>query len=431
MLGVTRQAAQHKYAPMLVDTPLEGDDGEASESEESQQRLRSVSTVLKQAGRQPNLVAHADWSTDPKKRWCAIAVRGDDGRYRADAPELVGDVDTYFDRLRARVGASATVLAGFDFPIGLPARYAAKVGFTDFRTALSKFGRDEWHDFYEPARSRSEISISRPFYPYAAGRKGEHRQEYLYSRLGLDDMSHLKRRCEHRAQSLFWLIGGNQVGKAAISGWRDLLAPAMGSNGSLTIWPFDGPLGDLLAQPGIVVTETYPADTCRHLGLPVSEPKRSKRCQADRAAGASTIRAWTDRNAVRLTDRLEREIEDGFGRGGDGEDPFDAASACSACSMSCSAISHPANLGTTRRRSRAGCSASEHHHRLRCSTIHRTRTSTEQCDHALSWSGQLPPQPARAATRASVKWPTHWGRMPKARVAAPVMARAAETRWES
>ena len=37
-------------------------------------------------------------------------------------------------------------------------------------------------------------------------------------------------------------------------------------------------------------------------------------------------------------------------------------------------------------------------------------------------------QPARAVTRlTSVKWPTHWGRMPKARVTAPVRIRAAET----
>jgi len=324
MLGVTRQAAQHKYAPLLVDTSLEKDDGKAFEPEGSQQRLRPVSATQEQAGKQPDLVAHADWSTDPRKRWCATAVRGDDGRYRVGAPELVGDVDTYFDRLRTRAGASATVLTGFDFPIGLPASYAAKVGFTDFRTALSKFGRDEWHNFYQPARSRSEISTGRPFYPYAAGRKGEHRQEHLYSRLGLVDMSQLKRRCEHRAQSLFWLIGGNQVGKAAISGWRDLLAPAMASNGSLTIWPFDGLLEDLLTQPGIVVTETYPAEMCRHLGFAVSEPNRSKRCQADRAAGASTIKAWSDHNAVRLTDRLKGESEDGFGPGSNGEDRFDA-----------------------------------------------------------------------------------------------------------
>ena len=323
MLGVTGQAAQHKYAPMLVDTAHEEDDGEALESEESPRRLRAVSTAQKQAGTQPELVAHADWSTEPKKRWCATAVRGDDGRYRVGAPELVGDVETYFDRLRACVGAGATVLAGFDFPIGLPTSYAAKAGFSDFRTALSRLGRDEWHNFYEPARSRSEISIGRPFYPYAPARqKGVHRQQHLYSRLGLEDMSHLKRRCERRAQSLFWLIGRNQVGKAAISGWRDLLTPALASDIALSIWPFDGRLDDLMTRPGIVVAETYPREMYRNLGLGIS--KGSKQRQSDREADASTIRAWAHTNGVPLTSQLKREIDGGFGLHGTGEDRFDA-----------------------------------------------------------------------------------------------------------
>ena len=325
MLGVTRQAAQHKYAPMLVGSSVEEDDGGAAVTKESPSRQPQLATAhgMRVHGR-PNLVAHADWSKDSRKQWFAAAVLEADGRYRVSAPTPVGDLATYFSRLRGRVGADAVVLTGFDFPIGLPACYAAKAGFTDFRTALPRLGHDEWRNFFEPAQSRSEISILRPFYPNAAGNKGEHRQEHLYGRLGLEDMSDLKRRCERRAQSLFWLIGGNQVGKAAISGWKDLLAPALASDASLSIWPFDGLLGDLLAQPGIVVTETYPAEMCRHLGLEVSEPNRSKRRRSDRAAGAATMKAWADSNAVRLSERLQGEIQDGFGPSRDGEDPFDA-----------------------------------------------------------------------------------------------------------
>ena len=38
----------------------------------------------------PTLVYHADWGTDPKKRWlCKAVLEG--GRYRAQAPVLVGD----------------------------------------------------------------------------------------------------------------------------------------------------------------------------------------------------------------------------------------------------------------------------------------------------------------------------------------------------
>ncbi|MXZ72334.1 MAG: hypothetical protein F4Z04_12650 [Acidobacteria bacterium] len=99
----------------------------------------------------PKLVAHADWSKYPKKRWCAIAVLDAAGRYRIDVPEPVGEVRTYLSRLQERAGADATVLSGFDFPIGLPACYADRVGLTEFRTALTDFGRGRWLHFYDPA----------------------------------------------------------------------------------------------------------------------------------------------------------------------------------------------------------------------------------------------------------------------------------------
>ena len=319
MLGVSKQAAQHKYGPAIADSQPRSKPRVSALHDRTHRFDASIGIRTR-----PALIAHADWSKDPKKRWYAAAVLDDIGRYRVNAPAPVGPVDTYLNRLRECAGPGSTVLAGFDFPIGLPARYAARAGLTDFRSALLRLGRNEWSDFYEPARSRSDISIGRPFYPSRPGRKGEHSQEHLYGRLELSSMSDLKRRCERHAQSLFWLIGPNQVGKAAISGWRDLLAPALASEAHLSIWPFDGHLDDLLARPGIVVSETYPAEVCRHLELVVSEPSRSKRCQSDRAADASTMQDWARANEVRLTKELQDEIEDGFGPHEDGEDRFDA-----------------------------------------------------------------------------------------------------------
>ena len=325
MLGVTRQAAQHKYAPMLADSSFEEDDRNAAVIKESPSRQPQLTTAHEMRGhRRPDLVAHADWSKDPQKRWFTAAVLEADGRYRVCAPTPVGDLATYFSRLRGRVGANAVVFTGFDFPIGLPAFYAARVGLSDFRAALSRLGRDEWRDFYEPAQSRSDISIRRPFYPYAAGKKGEHKQEHLFTRLGLRNMSDLKRRCERRAASVFWLIGPNQVGKAAISGWRDLLEPALACDAPPSIWPFDGHLRNLLEQPGVVVAETYPAEMYGHLGLSISKQEQSKGCQSDRAAEASTMQAWARTNGVRLARGLQDQIEHGFGQSRDGEDRFDA-----------------------------------------------------------------------------------------------------------
>ena len=214
------------------------------------------------------------------------------------------------------------MFTGFDFPIGLPERYATKVGLTDFRAALPRFGRDEWRYFYEPAGSQSAISTTKPFYP--AGDSTGTKRQHLVDALGLANNSDLKRRCERNAEALFWLVGPKQVGKAAISGWRDLLAPASAIDASLSIWPFDGRLSDLLARPGIVVAETYPADTYRHLDLAILASSRKKGRQEDRAADASTMRAWAHANGVRLTSQLKHEIDDGFGPHSNGEDRFDA-----------------------------------------------------------------------------------------------------------
>ena len=123
---------------------------------------------------------------------------------------------------------------------------------------------------------------------------------------------------------MFWLIGPKQVGRAAITGWQDLLAPAMSSDSPPSIWPFDGRLTELLARPGVIVAETYPAEVYRHLDLGIGGNGRSKRCRADRAADAGALAAWARTNRVRLTHPLHTEIVDGFGGGSDGEDRFDA-----------------------------------------------------------------------------------------------------------
>ena len=278
----------------------------------------------------PRLVIHADWSTSPGKRWCAIAGLESDGRYRVDAPEPVGDLRTYFTRLLRRAGPDAVVLSGFDFPIGLPKSYADKARLISFRTALSRFGRGRWIDFYRPAAAPSEISVTRPFYP-TSPRRGTSPQ-HLVERLGMRHVDELYRRCEvhphrTRAAPLFWLVGGKQVGKAAITGWRNLLAPALLAKKKgvpVSIWPFDGCLAELLARPGLVVAETYPAESYRHLDLAIRRSKRSKRRQSDRAEDAGPMNDWVRTNRVRLTDRLHAEIADGFGDDTDGEDRFDA-----------------------------------------------------------------------------------------------------------
>lgn len=274
----------------------------------------------------PSVICHADWSKDPRKRWCATAVWDAVGRYyRADTAEPVGDLSTYFDRLRGRARGGC-VLAGFDFPLGLPRWYAASAGLSDFRAALAGFGHGRWRDFYKPAATKAAIAVTRPFYPR---RPGGTKRADLVEGLGAQRFADLLRRCDwapgrRAAAAMFWLVGGNQVGKAAITGWRDLIAPAVAGNPSLSLWPFDGRLASLLANSRVVVAETYPGETYGHLGLEIRKPGRSKRRQADRAGDAHALLNWAGTNRVLLADRLQDSIDSGFGPKADGEDCFDA-----------------------------------------------------------------------------------------------------------
>jgi len=69
----------------------------------------------------PVVVYHADWGTDPKKRWlCKAVLEGDS--YWAQAPALVGDHFRLLNRIKGEVGTSGAAIVGFDFPIGIPAR---------------------------------------------------------------------------------------------------------------------------------------------------------------------------------------------------------------------------------------------------------------------------------------------------------------------
>ena len=152
---------------------------------------------------------------------------------------------------------------GFDFPIGIPARYAALVGIEEFKSFLLQLGVGEFSDFFRIYIKSSEISKHRPFYPH---KPGGTKHKDLFSALGLTCMDDLRRKCElgHDARRpacpLFWTLGGNQVGRAAIIGWRDVITPALRANRPPMLWPFDGTIDELLEPGNIVIVETYPAE---------------------------------------------------------------------------------------------------------------------------------------------------------------------------
>lgn len=269
----------------------------------------------------PQCIVHCDWSRAGSKRWAAIASLDSSRCYRVQRIQPAGPPETLFERLPAE--SPGPLLVGFDFPIGLPQAYAARACIKSFRAELPQFGEGRWVRFYEQAERAAEISLERPFYPR---RPGGARRDHLWRGLGLASPSELLRVCEHptrarnSACALFWTLGPNQAGPAAIAGWRDLLAPALGSR-RISLWPFDGELPDLLRCARIVIAETYPAEIYGHLGMPRGFGKRSPE---GRRAQADTILHWCARNRVAIDADVQDDIRGGFGTAQTAEDRFDA-----------------------------------------------------------------------------------------------------------
>jgi hypothetical protein len=266
------------------------------------------------------LAAHADWSIDPRKRWMALAHETAAG-WRVRTPELVATVADLFWRLRAEAGGGPVAL-GLDLPIGVPRAYAALRPEPDFlrffRVAAG------WRDFFQVCKTLAEVKMDRPFYP-ARGIKGMTRAAHAAA-LGLPGAMGLSRLCDRATAErpagapVFWTLGANQSGKAAISAWRDLLAPALLAGAPVRLWPFEGRFRDLLAPDTAAVAETYPAEAQRHLGIRL---RGSKRRQADRAAVAAQLRAAMRRLQARPDGELGTAIAEGFGADAAGEDRFD------------------------------------------------------------------------------------------------------------
>jgi hypothetical protein len=266
------------------------------------------------------LAAHADWSVDPRKRWVAVARQHGAG-WKLAAPRPVGDVTTFLARLRAEAAGGAVAL-GLDLPLGVPRAYAAQrpeTNFLDFLRASSN-----WPDFFRVCATLDEVRAERPFYP-ARGLSGMTRAAHAAA-LGLGGASGLSRLCDRATMErpagapVFWTLGANQSGKAAIAAWRDVLLPALLGGEDVRVWPFAGAFRSLLAAGAVAVAETYPAEALRHLGIRLAG---SKRRQTDRAAVAPGLRAALARLGVVPDAALLAAVADGFGPDAAGEDRFD------------------------------------------------------------------------------------------------------------
>lgn len=277
---------------------------------------------------QPQLVLHADWGCNPRKRWLAIARLDSSGTYTASPPcqvsEYTAELSELIPRVLSEIGSDASAIIGFDFPIGLPRKYAEQLAIASFKNfLLSLDHQDGWSEFWSVCEKSEQISLKRPFYPFKPGRTS---LSHLTKALSVSGIEDLRRCCERdfngrkTAAPLFWTLGANQVGKGALVGWRDVIIPAIrGHARRLGLWPFDGHVAALL-QPGVVViAETYPALYYQWVFPAAWKGKRALR---NRLQAGEEIRRAADRVGLTFDAQLTEAIKNGFERGKD--DAFDA-----------------------------------------------------------------------------------------------------------
>src|SRR5262249_27886021 len=133
----------------------------------------------------PSVLAHADWSVDRSKRLMAIATLVPGSGYGvvslAAAPDGRGGDGDLFQVLGDMSHPGRSVV-GFDFPIGLPSKYAAAAGIGSLPEFLDTFGSPPWREFDVVAERPSQIALRRPFY---SSRPGGTRRGQIYQGLWL------------------------------------------------------------------------------------------------------------------------------------------------------------------------------------------------------------------------------------------------------
>ena len=267
------------------------------------------------------IAVHADWSVDARKRWMAVGSPEAQGWSVSIVP--VGDLATLLDRLRIKAQGGPVAL-GVDFPIGLPRAYAglhaaAAANFPQFLRGLARRP-----GFFAVADRLDQVGPDRPFYP-RRGVRGMTRLSHALA-LGLPDAAGLSRLCDRATGQrpagapLFWTLGANQSGKAALSAWRELLLPALDGPSPPSLWPFEGSFRALLRPGCTTIAETYPADAMRQLGI---SPVGSKRRQADRAQLVPGLRAAMAGLGCSADLGTKALLDDGFGPDAAGEDRLD------------------------------------------------------------------------------------------------------------
>lgn len=240
-----------------------------------------------------DLISHCDWSKSAHKRWMTTVVLRADGDFSASGPERIDNPGQLISSLRDRVLPRGAILVGFDFPIGLPASYASSVRVCDFPSVLPTLGKTPfWNELNEIARTHQEIRPHRPSLPplprWHQASAPARRSGCGSARRPPQKMRQGASRQETRVSVLLDLRGA--AGRAATSGWCEVLAPALQQDPNhFFVWPFGGGSIERLQAGSVVVAETYPAEYYRHLGVRFGPGVGGKSSRDARRANAAVL----------------------------------------------------------------------------------------------------------------------------------------------
>lgn len=265
----------------------------------------------------PRFFVSADWSKDPRKRSVYVADLSERLIYREARsdwalPSLMA--------LARHLSERGSVLVGVDLVLGVPqsywelvlaeSRHDRPATFIDW---LEQLGNDG--GFFDPAhtvRNHGQWRVDRPWFlvPPGAGSLTSFKAMVYDGFLrGIDRAT--------GAKPLFIVSGiPGTVGSGTRDFWREL-TPHLSGHRDFRIWPFDGPLSELLER-GIVLTETYPglayaAALAERLPTERTNVAKTKQEQRTRACNLLAQAAWVTAFDVDIGDlQNARQTEDDF-----------------------------------------------------------------------------------------------------------------------
>jgi precorrin-8X/cobalt-precorrin-8 methylmutase len=222
-----------------------------------------------------------DWSAaatpkrGPDSIWIARLDRREGGGFMAAEPENPPTRAVAAERIAASLSAALaegrSVLAGFDFPLGYPAGFAARLGLVgppwralwcELAGLLADDSANRNNRFALAADLNRRISgEAYPFWGRPAAQslpELDPRHHRRHPENGLAERRLVERRAR-TAQTVWKLTGAGSVGSQALTGIPVLEKLRREFDGDLSVWPYETGLTAPVRRPGITLAEIYPS----------------------------------------------------------------------------------------------------------------------------------------------------------------------------